>query len=55
MNLQNISTKRIKFSETNPRLDTDFEGEDLKDLIASIREKGVLVPILEKREAGKLL
>ncbi|RJQ67316.1 MAG: ParB/RepB/Spo0J family partition protein [Desulfobacteraceae bacterium] len=45
MKLQNISVSQAYASETNPR-GNDFNGPALDDLVASVKEKGVLVPII---------
>jgi ParB family transcriptional regulator, chromosome partitioning protein len=51
LNFQNISIKDIAESKTNPR-GTSFEGPDFNDLVASIKEKGILVPVI-LRPIGK--
>jgi|SRR5580700_597805 ParB family chromosome partitioning protein len=52
MNLQSIKTAQCYESETNPR-GKEFEGKSFDELVASIKEKGVLVPVLaRKRQKG---
>jgi ParB family chromosome partitioning protein len=48
---QNISLKQIAESKTNPR-GTSFEGPEFNDLVASIKEKGINVPLI-LRPIGK--
>jgi len=48
---QNVSIKQIAESKTNPR-GTSFEGPEFNDLVASIKEKGIIVPLI-LRPAGK--
>jgi ParB family chromosome partitioning protein len=54
MKLQNIKVSACFESETNPR-GTDFEDAAFSELVASVKEKGVLVPVLArpKAKAGK--
>jgi ParB family chromosome partitioning protein len=49
---QNIGLKLITESKTNPR-GTSFEGPEFNDLVASIKEKGIIVPLIV-RPAGKV-
>jgi len=50
MKLQNIKVSAAYESETNPR-GTDFEGAAFTELVASVKEKGVLVPVLARPRA----
>jgi len=52
MNLQSIKVSACYESETNPR-GTDFESAAFKDLVASVKEKGVLVPVLVRKRTSK--
>jgi ParB family chromosome partitioning protein len=47
MQLQNLLVSECYESETNPR-GTDFEGKQFDELVASVKEKGVLVPVLAR-------
>jgi ParB family chromosome partitioning protein len=47
MQLQLLKVSECYESETNPRGD-DFEGKQFDELVASIKEKGVLVPVLAR-------
>ncbi len=49
MELQLINISSAYESETNPRDKKDFEGPAFDDLVASIKEKGVIVPVLARR------
>lgn len=42
---QNVSIKQIAESKTNPR-GASFQGPEFNDLVASIKEKGILVPLI---------
>lgn len=53
MRLETIKVADAKRSETNPRPDADFKGPAFDDLVASIKEKGVLVPVLARALTGK--
>ena len=61
MNLQNLKVSACYESETNPR-GNDFEGKPFDELVASIKEKGVLTPVLARErlkevslmESGKM-
>ena len=48
MSLEMIKTSCTFESKTNPR-GTDFEGPSFDDLVASVREKGVIVPVLARK------
>jgi ParB family chromosome partitioning protein len=48
MELINLKVVQCYESETNPR-GKKFEGKEFDDLVASIKEKGVLVPVLARR------
>lgn len=54
MQLQTVKVSACYESETNPR-GKDFEGVAFKELVASVKEKGVLVPVLvrPRTKAGK--
>jgi ParB family chromosome partitioning protein len=54
MQLQEVKVSACYESETNPR-GAEFEGKSFGELVASIKEKGVLVPILvrPRPKAGK--
>lgn len=47
MKLQTIKLSEAFESKTNPR-GSKFEGPDLNDLVASVKEKGVLVPVIAR-------
>ena len=47
MKLTNLKVSECYESETNPR-GKDFEGKTFDELVASVNEKGVLVPILAR-------
>lgn len=51
MELINIKVEEAKQSATNPKGRTD--GPDFDELVASIKEKGVLVPVLVRKMTGK--
>jgi ParB family chromosome partitioning protein len=51
MQLQNLKVSECRESETNPR-GTDFAGKSFSELVASVSEKGILVPVLA-RKSGK--
>jgi ParB family chromosome partitioning protein len=54
MSLQVLKVSECYESETNPR-GTDFAGKQFDELVASIKEKGVLVPVLARlKTAGAL-
>lgn len=53
MELKNIKIADAKRSETNPRPAADFKGPAFDELVASIKEKGVLVPVLARALTGK--
>jgi len=42
---QNVSVASISESKTNPR-GTSFEGSEFNDLVASIKESGIIVPLI---------
>ncbi len=48
MKLQNIKITELKESKINPR-GREFSGPEFDDLVASIKEKGVLVPIIVRQ------
>src|ERR1019366_5398801 len=50
MQLQILKVSECYESETNPRGDK-FEGKQFDELVASVKEKGVLVPILARPRA----
>jgi len=50
MKLLNVKVSLCYESETNPR-GTDFDGAALNELVASVKEKGVLVPVLVRPRA----
>ena len=52
MQLINIKVSLCVESETNPR-GKDFEDASFKELVASVKEKGVLVPVLARPREGK--
>jgi ParB family chromosome partitioning protein len=54
MQLQKLKVSACYESETNPR-GKDFEGAQFAELVASVKEKGVLVPVLARprAKAGK--
>jgi ParB family chromosome partitioning protein len=54
MQLQKLKVSACYESETNPR-GKDFEGAQFAELVASVKQKGVLVPILARprTKAGK--
>src|SRR5579871_4266155 len=47
MVLQNLKVSECYESETNPR-GADFAGKQFDELVASVKEKGVLVPVLAR-------
>ena len=47
MKLQSIKVSEACESKTNPR-GTKFEGTEFDDLVASVKEKGVLVPVIAR-------
>ena len=51
MNLQSVKISACYESQTNPR-GTDFGGAAFKDLVASVKEKGILVRCLCARKHG---
>jgi ParB family chromosome partitioning protein len=51
MEFKNISLSKIVPSATNPRSKKDLSGPEFNDLADSIKEKGVLVPILVRASA----
>lgn len=51
MEFKNISLSKIVPSATNPRSKNDLSGPEFNDLADSIKEKGVLVPILVRASA----
>ena len=52
MELKNLPIAKCYESPTNPR-GTKFEGPEFDELVASIKEKGVLMPILAREIKGK--
>ena len=52
MELQNVKIKDCVELPTNPR-GSKFEGAEFNELVASIKEKGVLMPILVRPQKGK--
>jgi ParB family transcriptional regulator, chromosome partitioning protein len=48
MDLQSIKVSACYESETNPR-GTKFDGATFKELVASVKEKGILVPVLVRQ------
>src|SRR5688572_924391 len=53
MKIESISIKMAYQSPTNPRGKDAFSGTEFEDLVASIKEKGILVPlIVRKRSKG---
>lgn len=48
----NIPVTKIRESSSNYRLAADFAGKDFEDLISSVKEKGVLMPILVRESKG---
>jgi ParB family chromosome partitioning protein len=52
MKLQSIKVSEAKRSPTNPRSDKDFSSKEFKELVASIKEKGILVPVLVRALTG---
>lgn len=53
MELKIIKIADAKRSETNPRPEADFKGPAFDELVESIKEKGVLVPVLARALSGK--
>jgi ParB family chromosome partitioning protein len=53
MQLQLLKVSACYESETNPR-GAKFEGKSFDELVASIKEKGVLMPILVRQEAARM-
>src|SRR5215831_20253496 len=51
-NLQTLKVSQCIESETNPR-GTKFDEADLKELTASIKEQGILMPLLVRPYKGK--
>jgi ParB family chromosome partitioning protein len=52
MELKNLPITKCYESPTNPR-GTKFEGPEFDELVASIKEKGVLMPVLAREVEGK--
>lgn len=52
MELKNIKVKEISETKTNPRGD-DFEDKNFDELVESIKEKGVLMPVLVRKGQKK--
>lgn len=52
MKLQSIKVSEAKRSPTNPRSDKDFSSKEFKELVESIKVKGVLVPVLVRALKG---
>lgn len=52
MELQNLEIAKCFESPTNPR-GAKFEGPEFDDLVASVKEKGVLMPVLARAVKGK--
>lgn len=52
MELQNLEIAKCFESPTNPR-GAKFEGPEFDELVASVKEKGVLMPILARAVKGK--
>lgn len=52
MKLQSIKVSEAKRSSTNPRNDKDFSSKEFKELVESIKVKGVLVPVLVRALTG---
>lgn len=50
--LENIKISQLTASKTNPRGAHGFKGPEFNDLVQSIKEKGVLVPILVRAIKG---
>lgn len=53
MKLQSIKVSEACESKTNPR-GNKFEGPEFNDLVASVKEKGVLVPVIARPNAKGL-
>lgn len=51
MELKNIKIEEATLSKSNPRPATHFKGAEFDELVESIKEKGVLVPILVRSDA----
>jgi ParB family chromosome partitioning protein len=50
--LQSVKVSECVESATNPR-GNKFEGKEFDELVASVQEKGVLMPILVRAQKGK--
>ena len=48
MELKNIKVKEISETKTNPR-GNDFEDKNFNELVESIKEKGILMPVLVRK------
>lgn len=53
MQLQTIKVKDAVASATNPRGADGFKGAEFDELVASVKEKGVLVPVLARAKGKK--
>jgi ParB family chromosome partitioning protein len=53
MQLQTIKVKDAFASSTNPRGADGFKGAEFDELVASVKEKGVLVPVLVRAKGKK--
>ena len=53
MNLQSIKVSACYESETNPR--GAFESGSFKELVASVKEKGVLIPYKPFRQGPQVV
>jgi ParB family chromosome partitioning protein len=51
MELQNVSISKCEESATNPR-GAKLEGKEFDELVASVKEKGVLMPILVRPQGA---
>lgn len=52
MELKKLEVKMVRPSKTNPRPEKDYKTQEFRELVASVREKGVLVPILVRATVG---
>lgn len=52
MELKKVEVSLVKVSGTNPRPEGDYKSASFKELVSSIREKGILAPILVRAVVG---
>lgn len=48
-----MDVEELFYSPTNPRGEADFKGQAFDDLVASVKEKGVIVPLVVRRVGEK--